>query len=118
MEEAESADGGSIAADLRGELTETASGAFESGIDRDGDGSAATASGAFDCNEAAFGAFDSNEAALSAFESAEIKSGAFESDETKAAPSGAFDAVGGVAIGMQAALWPPSQCTRWQRAPQ
>jgi hypothetical protein len=90
------------------ELAETASGAFESAIGAAGDASGETPSGAFDSVETASGAFESVQSA----------SGAFESDETAAAPSGAFDAVGGVAIGTQAALWPPSQCARWHRAPQ
>ena len=85
-----------MAAASPSELAETASGAFESAIGAAGYESGETPSGAFDCVETA--------------------SGAFESDETAAAPSGAFDAVGGVAIGTQAALWPPSQCARWQRA--
>ena len=80
------------------ELAETASGAFESSV-----GAAGRTS-----DEAASGAFDSDETA----------SGAFDSGETAAAPSGAFDADGGVAIGTHAALWPPSQCARWQMAPQ
>ena len=96
-----------MAADTGSDIAETASGAFESGVDAAGDASAKTASGAFD-SIAAFGALESVKSA----------SGAFESDETAGAPSGAFDAVGGIAIGTHAALWPPSQCARWQRAPQ
>ena len=110
LEECCDAHGCAMAAASPSELAETAaSGAFESAIGAaGGDASGKTPSGAFDCVKTASGAFESVQSA----------SGAFKSDETAAAPSGAFDAVGGVAIGTHAALWPPSQCARWQRVPQ
>ena len=87
-----------MAAASPSELAETASGANERGVGAAADASGETPSGAFD--------------------SVETASGAFDSDETVMAPSGAFDAGCDVAIGTHAALWPPSQCARWQRAPQ
>ena len=122
LEEGRDADGCTMpAAASGGKLTETASGAFDSSVGDVGRTSDETASGAFDSDEMASGAFDSDETASSALESDETAatpSGAFESDKAAAAPSDAFDAGCDVAIGTHATLWPPSQCARWQRAPQ